>query len=201
MHFNQVQCLRLISALNILDCFALIHSPKSSKRYLLRATNFYEKFTKKKKESTWGFDFIKPFYKELFCYRNLLTKPVNLRKFWYHLLLTSDYYPKKIQLQGTEWQFKMYLGLFVYKFYSQIGDEWDLLKKFFAGFLADCFFKFGRLNSGLFFHAQKIKELQFQSISKREIDYHFEELQSRFLKPLFPKEHSFLLGNLYSIVN
>ena len=200
LHFDHIKCLRLISALNILDCFALIHSPKSAKRYLQRATDFYEKFTKKQKDRGWSFDFIKPFYKELFCYRTLLTSPVKLRCFWYNLLLTSDYYPKKLQLGGEELQFKMYLGLFVFRFYSQIGEEWDLLRKFFASFLSNCFLKFGRLESALFFYGQKLKSLKFEQMSKNEIDFHFSELKSKFLQSLFPNQHHFLLGNNQIII-
>lgn len=194
LHFDHIKCLRLISALNILDCFALIHSPKSAKRYLQRATDFYEKFTKKQRDRGWSFDFIKPFYKELFCYRDLLTAPVSLRRFWYNLLLTSDYYPKKLQLGGDELKFKAFLGLLVFAFYAQLGAEWDLLRKFFAGFLSDCFFKFGRLESALRFQGQKLACLRFEQMSRKEVRFHFAEFRSKFLARLRPPGNPLSLG-------
>lgn len=199
LHFDHIKCLRLISALNILDCYALIHSPKSAKRYLQRATDFYEKFTKKQRDRGWSFDFIKPFYKELFCYRNLLTSPVSLRRFWYNLLLTSDYYPKKLQLGGEELKFKAYLGLLVFSFYVQLGPEWDLLRKFFANFLSACFSKFGRPESALFFLGHKLTSLRFEQMSKKEIRFHFAEFRSQFLDRVLARDNTALLSSSHQI--
>lgn len=196
-YFDYVKCLRLITLLHVLDSFAIINSSNSSKRYLMRATDFYEKFMKKQKDRNWKFDFIKPFYKEIFCYRNLITSPVSLRKFWNNLLLTSDYYPKKIQLGGEELQFKMFLGIFVFKFYRQIGKEWDLIRKFFSNFLSSYFYKFGKLESALYFYGIKLNSLQFESLNRKEMLQSFEDLQNKFLKSLFPEEHHFLLGKSF----
>lgn len=122
---------------------------------------------------------------------------MSLRRFSYNLLLTSDYYPKKLQLGGEEVQFKMYLGLVVFRFYSLIGEEWDLLRKFFSGFLANGFFKFGRFESALYFYGQKLRSLQFEQMSRSAIEFHLSELKLKYLPALFPNEEHYLLSNLF----
>jgi hypothetical protein len=59
--------------------------------------------------------------------------------------------------------------------------------------LSNCFLKFGRVESALFFYGQKLRSLRFEQMSRKEVEFHFAELKTKFLQGLFPENH-FLLG-------
>ena len=82
----------------------------------------------------------------------------------------------------------------IYKFYSQLGAEWDAIRNFFASFLSTCLLQFGRIRAGLFFYGQILDSSSFDVVSRNQISRLFKDLKEKYLKTIFTSDLEFFLG-------
>ena len=75
------------------------------------------------------FAFLKPLFKEEYCYKYLVSKKAEMRNFLFNVIITADYFGAKLK-DNKHFQYTLYLYMFSFGYYQYNSEDWSYLIHF-----------------------------------------------------------------------
>lgn len=209
--YDVLRCNRLSCLANLILKFGKYFEGKRANAFEESYLEYELNFNRMDRNA--DFEFLKPIFKEEYCYKYLVSQKNEMRNFLFNLIITADYFGMKLK-ENKHHQYTLYLYMFVFNYYKNSAADWSYLIHFITQTISKNKKQMGRFDYALKMYLKFINTYYQNNVKKESEEHHvkiylgklLDNLQKTELTNLnelrvFEFEHRYTLINSDSFYN